>query len=100
MKAGLAVDVLVNGTTVGMKHGPPTWPVSLPLQRLPETASVVDIVYPRPAGGLLDQAQQRGLCVQDGLPMLHWQGVRALELWLGQSLPEPAIKRMRGALLG
>jgi shikimate dehydrogenase len=55
-------------------------------------------VYPRPRGGLLDDAAALGLRVQDGLPMLLWQGVAALELWLDRPLPPEAIAAMRSAL--
>jgi shikimate dehydrogenase len=59
---------------------------------------VIDIVYPRPPGGLLEAAQRVGARVQDGLPMLLWQGVRALEAWLGGPVSKPAIEAMRRAL--
>ena len=88
----------VNTTTVGMTGGPTEFPRELPLSTLEKNACVVDIVYPRPVGGLLDQAQARGAWVQDGLPMLLWQGVRALELWLGKTLPNEAIEAMRATL--
>jgi shikimate dehydrogenase len=92
--------LLVNATTVGMVGGPTAFPEPVPLERLSPRAIVVDVVYPRPRGGLLDRAAALGLAVQDGLPMLLWQGVRALELWLGRSMPEPVIEAMRGALEG
>jgi shikimate dehydrogenase len=89
--------LLVNATTVGMQGGPRDFPSPIPLQRLASQAAVVDVVYPRPRGGLLDRAESRGLAVQDGLPMLLWQGVRALELWLRRPMPAPVIEAMRGA---
>ena len=91
-------DLLVNTTTVGMKGGPADFPVALPLADLAAGAMVVDIVYPRPPGGLLDRAEAAGLSAMDGLPMLLHQGVAALEIWLGQPLPEPAIAAMAEAL--
>ncbi|MCA9717226.1 MAG: shikimate dehydrogenase [Myxococcales bacterium] len=95
------VDLLVNCTSVGMPGGPARFPVALALARLPAGARVVDIVYPRRPGGLLDEAEAAGCPAQDGLPMLLWQGVFALERWLGLadgSLPAPAIAAMRAAL--
>jgi len=91
-------DLLVNTTTVGMVGGPTEFPMSLPLAGLDAGAKVVDLVYPRPSGGLLDQAEARGLTTQDGLPMLLWQGIFALELWLGEALPGVARDAMAAAL--
>ena len=91
-------ELLVNTTIVGLRGGPRSFPVELALDGLEPRARVVDIVYPRPAGGLLDRAQAAGLAVQDGLPMLLWQGVRALEIWLERALPDEAIAAMRAAL--
>ncbi|MCB9715294.1 MAG: shikimate dehydrogenase [Myxococcales bacterium] len=99
LAAGLSgADLLVNATTVGMKGGPADFPVALPLHRLGAGARVVDLIYPRPAGGLLDAAARAGLVVQDGLPMLLWQGVRALEEWLAVSLPSEVVEAMRAAI--
>ncbi len=104
-RAPLACDLLVNCTTVGMRGGPaefssrPSGPEFSPtLDGLRAGARVIDVVYPRPAGGLLDRAEAAGCVVQDGLAMLLWQGVRALELWLGQPLPPATIAAMRAAL--
>jgi shikimate dehydrogenase len=91
-------ELLINTTIVGLAGGPEEFPVEIDLSGLEPGARVVDIVYPRPAGGLLERAAAAGFGVQDGLPMLLWQGVRALELWLDLVLPDHAIDRMRTAL--
>lgn len=91
-------ELLVNTTIIGLAGGPREFPVEIDLGGLEAGARVVDIVYPRPAGGLLERAAAAGLAVQDGLPMLLWQGVRALELWLDLVLPDHAIEAMRRAL--
>ncbi len=93
-------DLLVNATTVGMHGGPATFPVPVPVEGLADGARVVDLVYPRPADGLLASARARGLAGQDGLPMLLWQGVRALERWLHMSLGPEVVAAMRGAIGG
>lgn len=93
-----ATDLLVNATTVGMVGGPASFPVDLDLGALDAGTAVVDLVYPRPRDGLLDRAEARGLPVQDGLALLLWQGVRALELWLGRSIDEDVVAAMRAAL--
>jgi shikimate dehydrogenase len=91
-------ELLVNTTIVGLAGGPEQFPVDIDLRALDPGARVIDIVYPRPPGGLLDRAAEAGLTVQDGLPMLLWQGVRALELWLDLVLADPVIEAMRTAL--
>lgn len=91
-------ELLVNTTTVGLAGGPETFPVALELDALDPRARVIDIVYPRPRDGLLARAALAGLVVQDGLPMLHWQAVRALEVWLEQPMPEHVVGAMRHAL--
>ena len=97
---GAGVDLLVNCTTVGMAHGPTDYPVATAalVAALNPAARVVDIVYPRPAGGLLDLAEAAGARVQDGLEMLLWQGVFAEALWLGRSLGPEVVAAMRAAL--
>lgn len=91
-------DLLVNATTVGMQGGPQQFPTTLPLHRLAHGAAAVDIVYPRVLGGWLDEAERHGARVQDGLPMLLWQGVRSLALWLGRDIPPAAVQAMRRAI--
>jgi shikimate dehydrogenase len=89
-------DLLINTTTVGLAGGPEAFPVALELGELEPRARVIDIVYPR--SPLLDRAAAAGLVVQDGLAMLLWQGVRALERWLEQPLEHEVIEVMRAAL--
>jgi shikimate dehydrogenase len=96
-------ELLINTTTVGLAGGPEEFPITLELDALEPHARVIDIVYstpqrPGPPNGLLDRAALAGFVVQDGLPMLHWQAVRALELWLDQPMPEHVIAAMRHAL--
>lgn len=89
-------DLLINTTTVGLAGGPESFPIELELSELEPRAKVIDIVYPR--SPLLDRAAAAGLVVQDGLAMLLWQGVRALELWLDQALEPEVVAAMRAAL--
>lgn len=91
-------ELLVNCTTVGMLGGPTSFPLAIELAGLAAEARVIDAVYPRGVGGLLDQAEALGLQVQDGRPMLLWQGVRALERWLGEGIPAATVAAMRAAL--
>lgn len=89
-------ELLVNCTTVGMPGGPTDFPAPLELARLAPRARVIDLVYPR--SGLLEHAAALGHRTQDGLPMLLWQGVRALERWLDREMPAATVAAMRAAL--
>jgi shikimate dehydrogenase len=97
---GPPVDLLVNCTTVGMAHGPGEFPAPMDtlVGALSPGARVIDIVYPRAPGGLLDRCEAAGAAVQDGLEMLLWQAVFAEELWLGQALGPEVVAAMRAAL--
>ncbi len=91
-------DLLVNTTTVGMHGGPSQFPIAIDPGKLCPGGRIVDIVYPRPPGGLLDRAEAVGCRVQDGLPMLLWQGVLALERWLEIPIPFRVVEAMRRAI--
>lgn len=93
-----ACTLWVNATSVGLAGGPSAFPRALPVQELSEAHGVIDIVYPRPDGGLLTQAQAQRAQVQDGRVMLLWQGVLALEIWLGQGISSSALAAMRRSL--
>ncbi|HEV7277860.1 MAG TPA: shikimate dehydrogenase [Devosiaceae bacterium] len=75
-KAGL----LVNTTSVGM-HG--TRFPDLPLELLPKSALVTDIVYVPLETPLLADARSIGLRTVDGLGMLLHQAVPGFECWFG-----------------
>ena len=85
-------DLLVQTTSLGMKGQPP---LEVPLESLPQTAWVTDIVYsPEPTDAtravgaptftdLLARAQLRGNPVVEGLGMLLYQAQPAFEAWYG-----------------
>ncbi|HRE19635.1 MAG TPA: shikimate dehydrogenase [Rhabdaerophilum sp.] len=73
-------DVLINTTSLGMKGQPS---LSLPLEKLPTTAIVADIVYVPLETSLLAAARARGLRALDGLGMLLHQAVPGFERWFG-----------------
>ncbi len=60
---------------------------SLPLEALPASASVVDLVYKPRETTVLMRARARGLHCVDGLGMLLHQGALAFELWTGRTAP-------------
>jgi shikimate dehydrogenase len=97
--AALAPDcqLVVNTTTIGM-HG--TRFDNLPLERLPKSALVTDIVYVPLETPLLADARALGLRTVDGLGMLLHQAVPGFEAWFGVR-PEvtPALRAMIEATL-
>jgi shikimate dehydrogenase len=90
--AGVAPDLLVNATTVGMGDG--RSPV--PLEAVGVRGAVCDIVYHPPETPLLAQARALGLPCANGIGMLLHQGAAALQFWTGR---EPPVEAMRAALL-
>jgi len=75
-----AAGLVVNTTTIGM-HG--TAFDDLPLDLLPATALVTDLVYVPLETPLLAAARARGLRAVDGLGMLLHQAVPGFEAWFG-----------------
>jgi len=76
--------LLVNTTSLGMTGQPPLdLAGDIPLERLPESAVVADIVYAPLETALLAAAKRRGLRTADGLGMLLHQAVRGFSLWFG-----------------
>jgi len=91
--AGAAL--LVNTTTQGM-HGQPA--LELSLAALPPSAVVTDIVYVPLLTPLLEQAQQRGHVIVDGLGMLLHQARPGFTAWFGS---EPTVdEALRSHMLG
>jgi shikimate dehydrogenase len=82
------VDIVVNGTPVGMTHmaGLPFDP-----DLLREGQLVVDLIYHPPITPLLAAARERGLTAINGLGMLIHQAARAFRLWTGHDAPLDAM---------
>lgn len=83
---GLAPDLAVNGTTVGMGDGASPLAAGA-LEALEVGEGVVDIVYSPLRTPLLGQAQALGLPVANGLGMLLYQGWLAFSFWTGREAP-------------
>lgn len=93
-------DLLVNTTSVGMEqagHDPNLSP--LLTGNLPEAGLVCDIVYRPAKTRLLREAEAAGLRVQNGLPMLVYQGAEAFRLWTEQDAPTQVMMRVARASL-
>jgi shikimate dehydrogenase len=88
-------ELLINATSVGMDKGGMDHRSPLPAGVLPERALVCDLIYRPPKTRLLRDAEAAGLKVQNGLPMLLYQGAEAFSLWTGRDAP---VEVMREAL--
>jgi shikimate dehydrogenase len=88
--------LVVNTTPIGMHSDRQSPLTASELELLPDTAIAYDLIYtPRPTV-FLQQSQNRGLVILDGLEMLVQQGAAALRLWLQQPVP---VEVMRQSLL-
>jgi shikimate dehydrogenase len=90
-------DLLVQATSATLEGTPAAqrFTAGLPLDLLPATALVTDLVYKPLQTSLLRAAAARGLTTLDGLGMLLHQGALAFELWTGKPAP---LDPMRAAL--
>lgn len=79
-EAADGVGLLLNTTSAGMKGQNM---LDLPLDPLPKTAAVCDIVYNPLETDLLKRARERGQPTVDGLGMLLHQAVPAFEAFFG-----------------
>jgi len=77
--------LVVNATSLGMVGQPP---LDIPLDALPTSAVVNDLVYAPQITGLLERAQARGNHTVGGLGMLLHQARRGFAAWFG---PEPSV---------
>jgi shikimate dehydrogenase len=92
-------ELVINTTPIGMPENPKASPLTPEqLQLLPHGSIVYDLIYtPRPTQ-LLKLAHSAGHTTIDGIEMLLYQGVQALEFWLGVDI-QPVIEGMRQILL-
>ena len=87
-------DLLINASPVGMKD---TDPLLIEPRNLHKDLFVYDLIYNPAETKLLKAAKVAGCRYSNGLGMLLYQGVEALELWLK---PKKApVEVMRAALL-
>ena len=85
--------LIVNCTTIGMKHSPGEGKSPLSLETIPSTALVYDLIYNPSPTPLLQLAQRAGANILGGLPMLVYQGVASFELWTQRKAPVDIMLR-------
>ncbi len=78
--------LLVNCTSLGMEGTPSQFGDFSFLDALPGGAGVFDLIYHPAETELLRRARARGLNASNGLGMLVWQAVLALEIFLNRPL--------------
>ena len=84
-------DLLVNCTNLGMEGCPDQFADMSFLSALPRGAAVYDLIYHPVETELLRQARLRGLTTSNGLSMLIWQAVLALEYFLDRPLDRDSL---------
>ena len=87
-------DLLVNCTNLGMEGCPGQFEDFSFLDTLPRRAAVYDLIYHPGETELLRQARRRGLAAANGLSMLVWQAVLALEYFLDRTLDREALAQI------
>ena len=88
------IDLVINSTSLGLNENDPI-PIDETKFKLSNSRSVFDMVYNPAETKLLKKATASGCNTSNGLGMLLWQGVKALEIWSGQTAP---VEVMRNAL--
>lgn len=88
------IDLLINGTSLGLKPDDPL-PVDISRFPLEKAKAVYDMIYNPPLTPLLQQAKKAGCKVANGISMLLYQGAAAFEIWTGL---KPPLHIMRTAL--
>ena len=92
-------DLIVNCTTLGMRHAPGEKETPLPSDAIPANSLVYDLVYNPEETPLLQAAAKAGARTLGGLPMLIYQGVEAFRLWTVRDAPvEVMFQAARRAL--
>lgn len=79
--------LIVNCTTLGMKHSTQEEHSPLTADFIPKGALVYDLVYNPLETPLLRLAKQAGAGILGGLPMLVYQGAASFEIWTGREAP-------------
>jgi len=80
-------QLIVNCTTVGMKHSSGEGKSPLASRLIHKDALVYDLVYNPSRTPLLKMAKAAGAKTIGGLPMLVYQGAASFKLWTGREAP-------------
>ena len=86
-KSAASVSLIVNSTSLGMKHTPEAHINPLEGLNIASSTLVTDMVYNPLDTPMLIEAENRGCRILSGLPMLVLQGAASFELWTGDGAP-------------
>ena len=87
----LQSDLIVNSTSVGMRHADAEGQTPLSGGAIPHDAVVMDMVYNPQHTPLLAAARSAGARAVGGMPMLIYQGAAAFEMWTAKPAPIEAM---------
>ena len=82
-----AASLVINSTSLGMRHGPDEEATPLPAELFHSGQAAFDLVYAPERTPFLGAAEQGGARSIGGLAMLIHQGAEAFRLWTGQEPP-------------
>ena len=92
-------QLVVNATSVGLRHSPVEGQFPLPPALIPQDALIYDLVYNPVETPLIKLAKEKGARTMSGLSMLIHQGALSFEKWTGRPAPvEVMFKAAREAL--
>jgi len=86
-QAALESDLIVNCTTLGMRHTPEEGVAVLTAESIAATAVAYDLVYNPLETPFLREAKKAGARTVNGLTMLVHQGAASFALWMGREAP-------------
>ena len=86
-EAAGSADLIVNCTSLGMRHGPDETASALRASDIPAGSLVYDLVYNPMSTPLLREATSAGAHTLGGISMLVYQGAASFELWLERPAP-------------
>jgi shikimate dehydrogenase len=86
------VELVINATSLGLKEGD-SLPFDETVFSLDRASAVYDMIYRPAETSLLKRAKGVGARAGNGLSMLLYQGVSALEIWSGQKPPADVMRR-------
>jgi shikimate dehydrogenase len=93
--------LIVNCTTMGMKHSSQEGQSPLSIEVIPRGILVYDLLYNPSPTPLLQVAQRAGANILGGLAMLIYQGAVSFELWTERKAPlDIMFSKARKILMG
>ena len=88
--------LIINATSLGLNS---IDPLPIPEERLPQTAALYDMIYNPRKTKLMKTVSDRGGRSANGLSMLVYQGVKALEIWSDREIDPRTMKQAANSAL-